>query len=311
MLKALAIQLARSLPGLSQVMKSREVWKQRALELEKENGLFPPGHFYSALQSESETEKFLAGNRSVPDTIPGIDLRVDAQLDFVDELARLNWKDHFLATRTERFRYGYECESYSYSDAIFLMGVLSRYRPKRIIEVGSGNSSILFLDIIDQWLGSETSLTMIEPYPQYVKDLLRPGDEDRVNLLVSPIQDVPFDLFESLEANDVLFLDTTHVSKLNSDVNREVFEILPRLKPGVIIHFHDMFYPFEYPDNWLRERRNWNELYLIRAFLMENHGYEIVAWNHYLATCHRETLEAKVPLCLKNPGGSMWLRKVK
>src|SRR6185295_14291779 len=117
---------------------------------------------------------------------------------------------------------------------------------------------------------------LIEPYPDLVKRLLRPDDFDRVQFIRSLVQDVPLKIFDVLEANDILFIDSSHVCKVGSDVYHELFRILPRLRPGVIIHFHDIFWPFEYPEDWLREGRAWNELYLMRAFLQHNEAYEIL-----------------------------------
>jgi hypothetical protein len=123
------------------------------------------------------------------------------------------------------------------------------------------------------------------------------------------IQDVSLKEFDALEENDILFIDSTHISKINSDVNFILFEILPRLKPGVYIHFHDIFFPFEYPITWAYEGRAWNEAYLLRAFLQYNSEFRVVAMNSFLHKFHLEHLAIKMPLCTMNPGGSIWLRK--
>ncbi len=111
---------------------------------------------------------------------------------------------------------------------------------------------------------------------------------------------MPLSVFQSLNSGDVLFVDSTHVTKLGSDVNRIFFEILPALASGVIVHFHDIFYPFEYPRAWVREGRGWNETYLLRAFLEYNEAYEVLLWAHMLG------IEGR----LAQPAGSIWLRKV-
>jgi hypothetical protein len=139
--------------------------------------------------------------------------------------------------------------------------------------------------------------------------LLTPADAKQITLLETPLQEVPLSTFEALEANDILFIDSTHVCKTGSDVNRLIFEILPRLQAGVYIHIHDMFYPFEYPKSWVLEGRAWNELYLVRAFLQNNDTFEIAAFNNYLTLMHRDWFQQHMPLCLKNTGGSLWLRK--
>ena len=116
--------------------------------------------------------------------------------------------------------------------------------------------------------------------------------------------------FRSLERNDVLFIDSTHIVKTGSDVLHEMFEILPRLRAGVVVHFHDIFYPFEYPREWVVERNYaWNELYLIRAFLTGNTDWEILFFNDYFAQVESGRVTRSAPEPLANPGGGLWLRR--
>jgi len=112
-----------------------------------------------------------------------------------------------------------------------------------------------------------------------------------------------------LGENDLLVIDSTHVLKTGSDVDRIFAEILPRLKQGVLIHFHDIFYPFEYPIDWVRQGRAWNEIYALRTFLQYNTTFRIVFFNTCLELLIPEYFAEKMPLCLKNTGGSIWLRK--
>ncbi len=206
-------------------------------------------------------------------------------------------------------RYYFENPSYSYSDGIFLHCMLRHLRPQRLIEAGSGFTSALTLDTNEFWLDRRLQCTFIEPYPQLLRSLLKTEDFASVQIISSPLQEVPLGAFASLQANDVLFIDSTHVSKIDSDVNYLFFEILPLLQPGVYVHFHDIFYPFRYPESWILEGRGWNEAYLLRAFLQFNSDFEIVLFNTFLETCHRDWFEKNMPLCLKDPGGSIWLRR--
>jgi hypothetical protein len=105
-------------------------------------------------------------------------------------------------------------------------------------------------------------------------------------------------------------MDSTNVSNVGSDVNRIFFEILPELSSGVYVHFHDIFSPFEYPKSWIYEGRFWTEIYLLRTFLQYNSAFRVVYMNTFMQTFHRSFFEQKMPLCLKNTGGSIWLRKV-
>ena len=116
-------------------------------------------------------------------------------------------------------------------------------------------------------------------------------------------------LFATLEENDILFIDSTHVAKIGSDVNYLFFEVLPRLRAGVYVHVHDIFHPFEYPRAWIYEGRAWTEAYMLRAFLTFNTAFEIVLFNTFLERFHRERFAHKMPLCLRNEGGSIWLRR--
>jgi Methyltransferase domain len=187
---------------------------------------------------------------------------------------------------------------------------MRRFRPKRYLEVGSGFSSAVALDTSDLFLEAKVNFTFIEPYPDRLMEVLRPEDRAKCWLERRPVQEVPLEMFEELEENDVLFIDSAHVSKVGSDVNHMMFHVLPRLKPGVIIHIHDIFYPFEYPESWFREGRAWNETYLVRAFLQNNHAYKILLFASYLALRFPALLAEKMPLCLKNPGGALWLQKM-
>ena len=130
-----------------------------------------------------------------------------------------------------------------------------------------------------------------------------------MDIIVSPVQDVPVSVFESLEANDILFIDSSHVSKVASDVNWLVFTVLPVLERGVYVHIHDIFYPFEYRPDWVHQGRAWTEAYLIRAFLEFNDAFEMVLFSSYLRSFHRETVTSVMPLWDGNIGGSLWLRR--
>jgi hypothetical protein len=120
-----------------------------------------------------------------------------------------------------------------------------------------------------------------------------------------PVQEVPREVFTSLVAGDVLFIDSSHVAKIGSDVVYLLTDVLPRLAPGVLIHLHDIFWPFTYPYKWVAEGRAWNEAYLVQVMLQHSVRYEILLYNHYLGVRHADALD---PACRTNPGASLWLR---
>jgi predicted O-methyltransferase YrrM len=272
----------------------------------------PPGHFYSPIPDLAEVErKSSLLFSTAPRDLPGIDLRERRQLELLEQCVDFYREQPFTAARTEANRYFFENPAYSYSDAIFYYLMLRRFRPRRLIEVGSGYSTCIALDTNERFLNGSLEITCIEPYPELVRSLIRPSDAERVTIRAEPLQDVPLSLFESLGENDILFVDSTHVSRIGSDVNRLFFEVLPSLRPGVLIHIHDVFYPFEYPRHWILEGRAWNEIYVLRAFLEFNDGFEIVLFNTFLTQNRRDFVQERFPLCLANEGGSLWLRRVR
>jgi hypothetical protein len=183
-------------------------------------------------------------------------------------------------------------------------------QPKAIIEIGSGYSSCVTLDTNELFFNNNISCTFIEPYPQVLEALIKEDDKDKIEIISRKLQDVEVDKFASLSSGDILFVDSTHVSKVDSDVNYIFFEILPSLTNGVYIHFHDIFYPFEYPKEWIYEGRAWNENYILRAFLQYNRAFKVIFCNTFLEHFYEEKFMSEMPLCMKNKGGSIWLKKI-
>ncbi len=271
----------------------------------------PPGHFYSPIPSPEDVRPYLERLiHAPPQEIEGVDLNPDLQWRLLNAL-QAYYKDlPFPERKSEGCRYFYENPAYSYSDAIFLYSMIRHQKPQRIIEVGSGYSSCVMLDTNARFFANAIEITCIEPYPELLHSLMQPGDRERVRVLAQRVQDVPLTAFDALSANDILFIDSTHVSKVGSDVNHILFHILPRLQSGVHIHFHDVFWPFEYPRAWLDENRAWNEIYLLRAFLQFNNRFRITLLNTYLEARYQDYFHTHMPLCMRNPGGSLWLQKV-
>jgi predicted O-methyltransferase YrrM len=269
----------------------------------------PPGHFYSPFpdltEYESRVDRLLDPDRE----LRGIDLREQQQLSLLDELAPLFEDSPFPVERGDDFRYWFDNPAYAWADGLILHAMLRHVRPRRVVEVGSGYSSAMLLDTVDRWLEPGVEVTFVEPYDELLRSLLRPGDDERVTILDVGVQDVDAAVFTALGAGDVLFIDSTHVVKAGSDVNHLVFEVLPVLAPGVVVHVHDMFHGFEYPADWVREGRAWQEAYLLRAFLMYNPSFEIRWFHHLMWLRHREALEKRLPSAVHNTGGNLWLAR--
>jgi hypothetical protein len=140
--------------------------------------------------------------------------------------------------------------------------------------------------------------------------LLSEEDNRRYVVMTKPVQEVNLEQFGALQKDDILFIDSSHVVKIGSDVSYLIGEVLPCLNSGVVIHFHDIFWPFEYPQEWVLQGTAWNEAYFLRTFLQYNNLFEIEYFNAYIAAVHRSTLKERMPLCLENSGAGIWIRKV-
>jgi predicted O-methyltransferase YrrM len=281
-------------------------------ELERWRTWRPPGHYYSPIP---DREAVLARADELFDRsrqeLPGIDLNLDRQQELMKAFIEGGFyaEQPFTADKQPGRRYFFDNDQYGSSDALFLYCMIRHVKPQRIIEVGSGYSSCLMLDTNELHFDGRIELTFIDPDPQRVIDNLHAGDREAIRLIEKPIQDVPIEEIVALEPNDILFVDSSHVAKIGSDVNRLLFEILPRLPSGVYVHVHDILWPFEYPREWIEKGIAWNEAYLLRAFLMFNTEFRIQLCNTYLEIFHEAWFKEHMPLCLKNPGGSLWLRK--
>ena len=269
----------------------------------------PPGHFYSPIPDLEEIRTRESLVFAPERDILGIDLHESEQLQLLETFAKLYESIPFGAKKTEEHRYYYENPAYAYNDGIILHCMLRTLKSKRVIEVGSGFSSAVTLDTNDLFFDGSMQLTFIEPFPTVLREVLCAEELASIDLVERPLQDVDLSVFDTLQENDVLLIDSTHVSKTGSDVNHIFFEILPRLKRGVHIHFHDIFYPFEYPQKWVYEGRSWTEIYVLRAFLQYNNEFQVTYFQNMMTRRHRDFFEEKMPLCMKLPGGNIWLKR--
>jgi hypothetical protein len=276
----------------------------------KRNSHYAAGHFYSPIVSVDDIKKRESEiwNSANYDGIKGIDLRAEEQIKLIESFRLYYEEIPFKPERQMNIRYYYENGAYSYTDAIILYSMIRNFKPERIIEIGSGHSSTVMLDTNEIFFDNKINLTFIEPYPDFLYSLIKNIDIKSATIIKSKVQSVSIDTYKKLQKGDILFIDSTHVVKTGSDVNFILFEILPLLQSGVFIHFHDVFYPFEYPKSWVLNGYNWNEVYLLKAFLMYNDKYEIKFFSEYIHKHHKESFQ-DMPLCYKNTGGSLWLVK--
>lgn len=268
-------------------------------------GPYPPGHFHSPLPDLAEIRARDEELFRVPPEIPGIDLRAEAQLGLLEEFHRLLADMPFKQDSRDGMRYCLANKWFAHGDGVILYCMLRKRRPRRYVEVGSGWSSALALDVNEFFFDGGTRFTFIEPHPYRLRGLLKPQDD--ATLIEAPLHAVPEPVLASLEAGDILFIDSSHVSRIGSDVNRLFLEVLPGLKPGVHVHVHDIFYPFEYPRPWIYRGRAWNESYLLRALLINNDRLRIDWFNSYLGQLHRDRVAEALPQWGIDPGSSIWL----
>jgi len=271
----------------------------------------PRGHFYSPLPDTAAELNAISGSTAalLESSFPGLDLNVGAQHDMLRQILNLvpefDWPDEPQSDRRFNLNQGY----FKWADSLSLFGMMRLHRPRHVIEVGSGFSSALMLDTNDRFLEEKTHFTFIEPYPDRLDLILRETDRATARIITKPVQDVTPTLFDELQKNDFLFIDSSHVAKFGSDVNYLCFEILPKLRPGVIVHVHDIYWPFEYPLQSIRDGIAWNEAYVVRAFLCFNANFEIVFWVPYAAEKWRDLIASRMPHYLENTGASLWLRR--
>lgn len=262
------------------------------------NPPIPNGHYYSPVPDKDEVQRDRA--RIWPDPmsreLPGINLNIGTQRILANDFARFSYEAPWHDEPQPGLRYSYvdggRNAYFRHADALYLFGFLRtvkpRVKPRRVIEVGCGYSSAVMLDTSERFLSSSVDFTFIDPEAERIERLLDPGDREHVIIYKSRVQDIPLDLFDQLQSGDLLFIDSSHVSKVGSDVNFLLFEVLPLLVPGVFIHVHDIYWPFEYPEYWIEHGIFFNEAYLLHALLMDNPRYEILLWADYLRHFHSD-----------------------
>jgi hypothetical protein len=243
---------------------------------------FPDGHFYSPVVDPDEAHR---ARRRIcsdnPEDPYGIDFRPDKQRELLHSFSVLGKEFDYpeKVPRPDVAQFYERNGKFKGLDARMLFCMLRRLRPKRVIEVGSGFSSLLTTDVNRRFLEFAAQITCIEPFPP---DFSRESIPDLRQVLKEKVQDVPLAMFQKLERNDILFIDSSHVIKTGSDVSFLHLEVLPRLHDGVVIHVQDIFFPEDYPREWVMgEQGSWSEQYLIRALLTHSLAFAILFGCHY------------------------------
>jgi len=270
-------------------------------------------HFYSPIP---DTRSLGAEFWNHPPAPVGFDLRVDESVQLLDVFRR--YQPEYDALPLEKtadpMQYFVNNGEFESVDAEVLYCMIRHFKPRRFFEVGSGNSTLLEAQAVRKNReadGADCELVAFEPYPSAFLEAGVPGVTQVVQ---SRIQDVPLARFDALEDGDVLFIDSSHVMKTGSDVWTEYLQILPRLKPGVIVHVHDIFLPLDYPREWVMQSfRAWNEQYVLQAFLTFNDRFEVLWPAHAIHLQYPERLESAFRSYTRSTRrpGSIWMRKVR
>ena len=270
-----------------------------------------PNSFYHPVPDTRKLTEDLWSKRS---ELAGIDLNEQKQLELLSlfESKLKNEYELFPRNRTTiPYEYFVDNLAFTSVDGEILYCMIRHFKPRRIYEIGSGISTYLSAQAVlknaEEDSGYKCELVAIEPYPNKILEAGFPGLS---KLISKEVQDVPLSEFEKLTENDILFIDSSHVLRIGSDVQYEYLEILPRLNKGVIVHAHDIFLPAEYPKEWvLRRHRFWNEQYLLQAFLALNQSFEILWTGSYMHLNYPDKLEVAFSSYNRNERwpGSFWM----
>lgn len=274
-----------------------------------------PNHYYSPIPDTQKFKDDLWAKRS---SLSGINMCEEKQLEFLS-LFELKFKheyEQFPRIKTcIPYRYYLNNSVFESVDAEILYCMIRHFKPRRIYEIGSGYSTYLSAQAVlknyEEDSSCQCELVAIEPYPNKI---LKDGFPGLSRLIPTEVQNMPVSEFKKLSANDILFIDSSHVLRTGNDVQYEYLDILPVLDKGVIVHVHDIFLPAEYPKRWiLQEHKFWTEQYLLQAFLAFNESYEVLWAGSYMHLTHPEKLElAFSSYCRQETWpGSFWFKKVK
>jgi hypothetical protein len=307
-MKKFIAPLIKKLPYLREAFLERD--RLRA-QISQSSLFYAPGHYYSPIPCIEDIKRREASIfDQIPSTLPGIDLNVAEQLALLHKFKEYYQEQPFGADKSPGLRYFLDNPWYAWGDGIVLYCMIRLLKPKRLIEVGSGYSSCAIMDTNELFFNNAISCLFIEPYPDRFFSLISYRDRIRIDTVRQDLQDVDLTVFDSLSADDILLIDSSHVAKTGSDVNHIFSQILPRIRSGVYVHFHDVYYPFEYPKPWVYEGRGWNEAYVLRAFLQYNNAFKIQLFNSYMGEFYKDLLDREMPLFGTYAGQSIWIKKL-
>jgi len=270
-------------------------------------GVFPiRDHYYEPLFNSNKLKKTLGKKR----TLPGIDWNTEEQLHLLEQFDFSKELKDIPSEKQHEFEFHFNNIAFESGDAEFFYNIIRLKKPARIYEIGCGYSTLMAIKAIEKNMtgdkGYKCDHLCIEPFEN-------PWLEDaRVKILRQKVEDTDKKIFSSLSRDDILFIDSSHIIRPQGDVVFEILELLPTLKPGVIVHIHDIFSPKDYLEKWLvDEVRFWNEQYMVEAFLSCNREWKILAALNYLHWNYYEQLQTTCPyLTREREPGSLYIQKI-
>jgi predicted O-methyltransferase YrrM len=265
-------------------------------------------HYYDPLFDPRDLSRPIGAPRS----LPGISWNLPAQIEVLRHMNFAQELVEFLQPAPNGgLCFRFDNQSFLSGDADFLYSFVRLYKPRRVIEVGCGNSTLV-IAAANQANRRESPQhncehLCVEPYEQPWLERLP------VTVLRQRVEQLDASTISVLGANDLLFIDSSHIIRPQGDVVCEILELLPRLKPGVVVHFHDIFSPRDYLPEWIEQRAYlWNEQYLLEAYLSENSGYELFAALNLLHHNHYDELAR---ICARHARtfepGSFYIRRTR
>lgn len=270
-------------------------------------GVFPiRNHYYEPQFDNRKTVKPFSQDR----TLPGIDWNTAEQRKILSEFSFSQELADIPKNKPETLDFYLENDTFRYGDAEYWYQLIRSIKPKRIFEVGSGNSTLMAIKAIHVNQQHDPNYrckhVCIEPYEMSWLE------EASVSVVRKKIEDIGPVFFSELEENDILFIDSSHIIRPQGDVLFEYLELLPTLNKGVIVHVHDIFSPKNYPSQWLQDEvRFWNEQYLLEAFLLHNCSWKIIGALNYLHHNYYEELKLAAPFLTPDcEPGSFYFRRI-
>lgn len=270
-------------------------------------GVFPiENHYYEPQFDHRNPKKPLSQDR----VLPAIDWNDTGQIKMLSTFSFSQELSDIPLQQPDILEFYLNNGAFLSGDAEYWYQLIRSVKPKRIYEVGSGNSTLMAIKAIrrnhEQDSGYECKHVCIEPYE--MPWLEKTG----ISVVRKKIEDVELSFFSELVENDILFIDSSHIIRPQGDVLFEYLELLPTLNKGVIVHIHDIFSPKNYPKQWLEnEVRFWNEQYLLEAFLSNNSSWKIIGALNYLHHNHYDKLKMAAPfLAPDNEPGSFYIQKI-